>query len=127
MLELLYKGKMVELNRSEEQGRKGKVFNCRHDYYKHTRCTTTAQEEHSAVPAGVFNVNEDSEDDEAYFGEHKELAAEAQEIRAAQHWVNQEGWDAVGEGRAISKSTGAEVDLRLDWDEVKRKLAKRRR
>ena len=124
VLKMLYKGNMEEVNRCEEQTRKAKVFNRRHDYYKHTRCTSTAQEEHSAVPAGVFNVNEDSEDDEAYFGEQKELAAEAQELRAAQHWVNQEGWDAVGEGRAVSPSTGAEVDLRIDWDDVKRKLAK---
>ena len=59
VLKMLYKGNMEEVNRCEEQARKAKVFNHRHDYYKHTRCTTTAQEEHSAVPAGVFNVNED--------------------------------------------------------------------
>ena len=46
-----------------------------------------------------------------------------QELQAAKHWINQEGWDAAGEGRAVSPSTGEEIDLRLDWAEVKRKLA----
>ena len=75
------------------------------------------------MPAGVINVNEDSEDNEDYFGEQKEIAKEVQEIRAAQQWVNQEGWDAASEGRAMSR-TGKEIDLRLDWTDVKTKLAK---
>ena len=75
------------------------------------------------MPAGVINVNEDSEDDEDYFGGQKEIAKEVQEIRAAQQWVNQEGWDAASEGRAMSR-TGKEIDLRLDWTDVKTKLAK---
>ena len=57
------------------------------------------------MPAGVINVNEDSEDEEDYFGaEQKERAKEAQEIRAAQQWVNHAGWDAAGEGRATTSS-----------------------
>ena len=46
-----------------------------------------------------------------------------QELQAAKHWFNQEGWDAAGEGRAVSPATGEEVDLRLDWADVKRTLA----
>ena len=46
-----------------------------------------------------------------------------QELQAAKHWINQHGWDAAGEGRAVSPSTGEEIDLRLDWADVKRKLA----
>ena len=53
----------------------------------------------------------------------EEIAKEVQELQAAKHWINQEGWDAAGEGRAVSPSTGEEIDLRLDWAEVKRKLA----
>ena len=45
-----------------------------------------------------------------------------QELQAAKHWINQEGWDAAGEGRAVSPATGEEVYLRLDWADVKRKL-----
>jgi hypothetical protein len=47
-----------------------------------------------------------------------------QELRAVEHWVNPPGWDAASEGRAISSATGQEVDLRRDWDEVRRNLAK---
>ena len=75
-----------------------------------------------ALPAGVINVNEDSEDDGEYYGEQKEIAEEVQELRAAAHWVNQEGWGAAREGRAVSPTTGKDVDLRLDWGDVKRKL-----
>ena len=46
-----------------------------------------------------------------------------QELQAVKHWINQKGWDVAGEGRAISPSTGKEIDLRLDWGEVKKKLA----
>ena len=75
------------------------------------------------MPAGVFNVNEDSEDDDAYTGEQKEIAREMDELRVAEHWVNPEGWDAIGEGRAASTSAGVEIDLRLDWGPVKQALA----
>ena len=68
-------------------------------------------------------MHEDSDDEDAmeYIGEQKELAKEAQELRAAQPFINQEGWDAAGEGRATSPTSGREIDLRLDWDDVKRK------
>ena len=46
-----------------------------------------------------------------------------QELHAVKHWINQKGWDVAGGGRASSPSTGKEIDLRLDWGEVKKKLA----
>ena len=75
------------------------------------------------MPAGVINTHEDTDDEEAFTGEQKEIQKEVQELRAAQHWVNQEGWDAVGEGFAVGRD-GQNIDLRLDWDDVQRKLAK---
>ena len=45
-------------------------------------------------------------------------------LRAAQHWVNQTGWDATGEGCAVSSSTGKEINLRLDWTAVSQALAR---
>ena len=56
-------------------------------------------------------------------GEQKEIQREAQELRAVQSWINQEGWDAAAEGRAVSQKTGRTIDLRLAWDEVRRKLS----
>ena len=53
----------------------------------------------------------------------EEIAAEVQELQAAQHWINTEGADVAGEGWAFSPSRDEEIDLRLDWAEVKRKLA----
>ena len=70
VLKMLYKGNMEELSKSEEQMRKGKIFNRpKHDYYKQTRCTSTAQEEQSALPVGVINRHEDSSEDEDCYGE----------------------------------------------------------
>ncbi len=123
VLKMLYKGNMEEISRQEEQSRKAKVCNRKHNFYRNTRCTSVAQEEQSALPAGVININEDSDDDEAYLGDQKEIAKEMEELRVAQHWVNQEGWDAASEGRAVSNTTGATIDLLLDWGDVKRKLA----
>ena len=73
------------------------------------------------MPGGVINTHEDSDDADAYSGEQKEIAMEMQELRVAQHWVNQEGWDALGEGIAVDRS-GREIDLRLNWTEVKKGL-----
>ena len=44
-----------------------------------------AQEESSATPMGVTNVNEDSDDPDAYDGEQKETAREMDELRAVRH------------------------------------------
>lgn len=123
VLKMLYKGNMEEISRQEQQKNKGQVHNSRHNCYRHTRCTSVAQEEQSALPAGVINVNEDSDDDEFYMGEQKEIAKEMDELRAAQHWINQEGWDVASEVHVKNKITGAVVDLRLDWDAVKKQLA----
>ena len=70
---MLYKGNLDEANRYEERARKGAIYNQKHTYYKHTRCTSVAQEEASALPVGVFSVNEDSEDDAGFIGEEKEI------------------------------------------------------
>ena len=72
---------------------------------------------------GVINTHEDSDDPDEYSGEQKEIAKEAQELRAAQDWINQDGWDASSEGVAWSPRSGTQIDLRLDWGEVERKLA----
>ena len=66
VLKMLYEGNVAEINRRDEQARKAKVYNHKHDTYRNTRCTNVAQEEHSALPASVFNVNQDSDDDLAY-------------------------------------------------------------
>ena len=40
------------------------VFHQRHDYYKKTRCISVAQEEQSAIPAGVINQHIVSSDED---------------------------------------------------------------
>ena len=64
---------MEEVNRRAERERKGTVVGRkqRHTYYKHTRCSSAAQEEQSALPMGVLNIHEDSSDDEEYLGEQR--------------------------------------------------------
>ena len=123
VLKMLYKGNMEEISRQEQQHKKAGVFNRKHNCYRNTRCTSTPQEEQSALPAGVININEDSDDEDAYMGEQKEIAKEIDELRAAQHWINQEGWDVASEVHVASKSTGKTIDLRLDWETVEQKLA----
>ena len=113
---------MEEVSRQEQQCKKARAFNRAHKYYKNTRCTSMAQEEQSALPAGVINVNEDEDDDDVFGSEQKEIAKEMDELRVAQHWINQEGWDTASEVHTISKNTGAVVDLRLDWGAVKKTL-----
>ena len=119
ILKLLYEGNVAERDRREEQQRKSLIFNKKHDYYRQTRCTNRAQEECSAMPAGVMNVHEDSDDPDAYGGEQKEINREMQELRAAEHWVNQEGWNAAGEGFAVS-SSGTDISLRLGDGQCRR-------
>ena len=113
VLKMLYKGNMEEVQRQEAKLKKAGTFNRKHNCYRHTRCTMLAQEEQSAHPGGAINVYEDSDDDEAYQGEQKEILKEMEELRAAQHWVNQEGWDVAGEAFAASKHAGKDIDLRL--------------
>ena len=123
VLKMLYKGNMAEISREEQQSKKAQVFNRRHNCYRNTRCTSMAQEEQSALPAGVININEDSDDDEAYLGDQKEIAKEIEELRVAQHWINQEGWDVASEAHVLSKNTGEVIDLHLDWGAVQKTLA----
>ena len=123
VLKMMYKGNMAESSRQEQQHKNARVFNRRHNCYRNTRCTSVAQEEQSALPAGVININQDSDDDEAYLGDQKEISKEMEELRVAQHWINQEGWDVAGDARVVSKSTSKRINLRLDWGAVKEKLA----
>ena len=53
ILKMLYKGNIEEANRKEAQTRKSHCVNHKHNVYRHTRCTSAAQEEQSALPAGV--------------------------------------------------------------------------
>ena len=71
--------------------------------------------------AGPANIYDDSSDEEAYTGEQREFAREVDELRVARHWINQEGSDAAAEARAFSSATGQELDLRLDWSDVRKK------
>lgn len=123
VLKMLYKGDVSQINRRQEQHRRGGLFSGRHTFYKNTRCTSVAQEEQSAFPAGVLNVCEDSDDDNDFVGEDKEIEQELRELRVVQNWIHQTGWDHASEQKADSGSTGEEIDLRLDWEEVARKLA----
>jgi len=113
---------MEEVSQLEQQSKKARVCNTRHSFYKKTRCTSMAQEEQSALPAGVINVNEDSDDDGFVQGESKEIDKEMDELRVAKHWINQEGWDTASEVHTISKNTGAVIDLRLDWNIARKRL-----
>ena len=124
--------KVEELERWSEVERKSTVVKTRHNFYKQTKVTSLAQEEQSALPAGVLNTYEDTTDEEDFTGESKEIEKERQALYRVKSWVNQEGWDAAGEAKAVD-SSGADVDLRapkdaegrpLSWDDVQRQLAK---
>ena len=115
VLRMLDRGSMEEVCRREELCIHARVFGGKHTSYKQTRCTSTAQEEHSALPTSVINTHEDSDDPNAYSGEQKEVAMEIQELRAAQDCFNQKGWDALGEGFAWSTRSETRINLRLDW------------
>jgi hypothetical protein len=90
-----------------------------------------AEEEQSATPWGVKNVCEDSDDEDAYSGEQKEIQAEVDALHHAQSRINPPGWDSHLEAFAIG-ANGEEVDLRkpmdasgklYSWTEVKKILA----
>ena len=110
VLKMLYKGNLEEAKRQDAQKRKSHCVSHKHNVYRNTRCTSTSQEEQSALPAGVINTYDDSEDDEAYTGEQKEIQREAQELRAVESWINQKGWDTNAEARAMSPKTGKVID-----------------
>lgn len=75
--------KPQEIERQPEVERKATVVKSKHNFYRETRVTSRAQEEQSALPAGVINTHEDSSDDEAFGGEQKEIEQEVKELRAA--------------------------------------------
>ena len=113
VLKMLYKGNMEQISRREQQEKND---------YCNTRCICMTQEEQSAIPAGVFNADEDSDDEDAYLGEQKELQKEMQELLAAKDWINKKGWDVASEALVVSPSSGKTIDLRLDWAMVEQKL-----
>ena len=121
ILRILYQDNVAEATRQNEVARKSKVFNGKHGSYKNSWVTSLGQETASVHPrAGAVNVYDDSSDEEAYTGEQKEIAREVDELRVARHWINQEGSDAAAEARACSSATGQELDLHLDWSDVRR-------
>ena len=69
----LYKGNLEEANRREEQKRKSHWVSHKHNVYRNTRCTSIWQEEQSALAGGVINTYLDSDDEDAYTGEQKEI------------------------------------------------------
>ena len=128
--------RVEEVSREPEVQRKVCAARHEHTVYRNTKVTSRAQEEQSAIPAGVRNVMEDSDDDELCDGgESKELEKEMQALRVAGKWLTdreevQKTADAAAESRALG-ADGAEVDLRqprdahgngLSWDDVKRML-----
>ena len=101
VLRMLYKGNIEEVPKQQELPRKGKLVNPKHGFYRNTRCGCVVQEAQNALPAGVANVYEDSDDDEAYTGEQQEIAKELDGLRAARQWTNPEDGDAAAEGEAF--------------------------
>ena len=72
---------MEEVDRWGEVQRKT-VVTTKHNFYKQTKVTNLAQEEQSALPAGVFNTYEGTTDEEDMPGQQKEIASEMQALRA---------------------------------------------
>ena len=64
MRQLRGASKVEEVERWSEVERKSTVVKTRHTFYKQTKVTSLAQEEQSALPAGVMNVHEGSDDDD---------------------------------------------------------------
>jgi len=81
VLKLLMRGNVQESSREAEQKKNCKEFNHKHTYYRNSRVTSVAQEDQSAIPLGVQNVYEDSDDADAYQGEQKEIAKEMDQLR----------------------------------------------
>ena len=67
MRQLRGASKVEAVERWSEVERKTTVVKTRHNFYKQTKVTSLAQEEQSALPAGVLNTYEDSTDEEAVF------------------------------------------------------------
>ena len=92
-----------------------------HNVYRNTKVTSLAQEEQSAMPAGVTNVWENSSDDEAWDGaDSKELDAEWQALRVAKHWLSDNGPELNNRGAEAEAlamgADGAWVQLRKPTD-----------
>ena len=124
VLRVLRAGHIEELDKSKQLQTKSSVCNAHHNYYRNTRCSDIAQEESSANPGGVLNVNEDSDENEAFTSEQKEIEQEMDGLRGVQKWMNPDGWDLNAEGKGDLHGDGSQVDLRREWGHVKRLLDK---
>jgi hypothetical protein len=82
ILKMLYKGNLEESSRREEQTRKSHCVSHKHNVYRNTRCTSIWQEEQSALPGGVINTYLDSDDEDAYTGEQKEIVSASRTRRS---------------------------------------------
>ena len=123
-----------EINRLPEVQRKVCAGRHEHTFYRNTKVTSRAQEEQSAIPAGVRNVMDDSDDELCDAGDSKELEKEMLALKVAAKWLTDrpemQNRDAGAEAKVIAEN-GVEVDLRqprdasghaLSWDDVKRML-----
>ena len=122
VLRVLRAGHIEEHDKSKQLQTKSSVCNSHHNYYRHTRCSDNAQEESSANPCGVVNVNEDSDENEAFTSEQKEIEQEMDGLRGVLKWMNPDGWDLNAEGKGDLHGDGSQVDLRRDWGYVKKLL-----
>ena len=111
-----------EVTRQPELQRRTNAARHEHNVYRNTKVTSRAQEEQSAVPAGVRNVMEDSDDDEAWDGgDSKELEKETQALQVAKNWLSdkaeRQSWDTAAEAMAPGAEE-VEVDLRQPKDGI---------
>ena len=122
VLRVLRAGHIDELPKCSLAEKKSSTCNSHRNYYRNTRCTDIAQEESSANPGGVLNVHEDSDEDEAFTSEQKEIEQEMDALRGVHKWMNPDGWDLNAEGKGDLHGDGSRSDLRRDWGQVKKLL-----
>ena len=124
-----------QVTRQPELQRRTTTGRHEHNVYRSTKVTSRAQEEQSAMPAGVRSVWEGSDDEAWDGGWDKEMQAEAQALRVAKYWRSDNEAEIPSRGAAAeAMAIGAgdvEVDLRqpqgkdgtpLSWDDVRRML-----
>jgi hypothetical protein len=67
-------------------------------------------------------VHNDSDEDEVFTSDQKEIEQELDALRGVQKWVNPDGWDLNAEGTGDLLGAGSRSDMRLDWGWVKKLL-----
>ena len=121
VLKCLYRGHVEEKNRRQEQQGKFSFKNPKHDYYLQTRCSAVALEEASAFPGGCLNIHEDTDAEEGYAVEDKEVEKEMQELVPVQNLVNIRGGGAYEQG--VVREGARDILLKLPcWTSVRKKL-----